>query len=76
MNTAATRVPEQERVKIQQTLFTRISPQIRNSNQPINEKFEGSPLVLTTAGTDLDSTDTAAVHGELKKAQPWGIRRA
>ena len=33
-------------------------------------KCHGSRLVLTTAGTDLDSTDRADVRGELKIAQP------
>ena len=57
MNTTSTEVPAHERVKTQQILYTQ---------QSTSEKSEGSRLALTTAGTDLDSTDTAAVHGELK----------
>ena len=55
MNTTSTEVPAHERVKT--TVYT---------HQSTSEKLEGRRLVLTTAGTDLDSTDTAAVHGELK----------
>ena len=58
MNTTSTEVPAHERVKT--TVYT---------HQSTSEKLEGRRLVLTTAGTDLDSTDTD-VHGELKIAQP------
>ena len=58
MNTTSTEVPAHERVKT--TVYT---------HQSTSEKLEGRRLVLTTAGTDPGSTDTADVHGELKTAQ-------
>ena len=73
MNTTSAEVLVQERIKTQQTLCTLSSPQAGNQKAARNqkaEKPEGSRLVLTTACTDLDSTDTADEHGELKIAQP------
>ena len=64
MNTTSTEVPAHERVKTANIVCTQ---------QSTSEKSEGSGLVLTTAGTDPESTDTADVHGELKIAQPVGI---
>ena len=61
MNITSAEVLAHERVKRQQTLYTQ---------QSTSEKLEGSRLVLTTAGTDLDSTDAADVQGELKISQP------
>lgn len=35
---------------------------------PAKWKIRGQPLVLTAAGTDLDSIDRADVQGELKNS--------
>ena len=54
MNTTSTEVPAHERVKTANIVCTQ---------QSTSEKSEGSRLALTTAGTDLGSTDIADVDG-------------
>ena len=56
-------------------MFTTGNTHLKYRKHPVHSaahklKIRSSRLVLTTAGTGLDSTDRAAMWGELKIAQP------